>query len=724
MLIKTPYIVFVGTYPPRECGIATFTQDLLNSCKSVLESGIECKAAALNVSPLDKYIYPPEVKWEIDQNNKKQHLDLAKKLDSDPECTGIVLEHEYGIYGGEMGENILYLIERCHKPILVTLHTVLPTPNAKMTEVTEKIVQRADKIVVLTENSKLVLEKLYPKSIGKIQVIPHGIHPTKFETTTSSKNKLRLGDFKILSTFGLLSRGKGIEYVIRALPEVIKKHPRIRYLILGKTHPVVNRNEGESYRRELTELVTKLNLKNHVKFYDQYLNLKELIEFLKATDIYISTSINTDQAVSGTLSYALGTGRAAVSTEFVQAKEIISQEIGRLVPVKDSRAMSEALNEMLLDDKKLWLMHKRAYEVTRPMLWNNVAVKYTKLLTQNIIPPLNLEHMIKMTDNFGIFQFANLAEPNPDFGYTIDDNARAMIVSNRLRINKLTKIYLEYIKKCQKKDGGFVNYIDYKNKQPSPQNKAEDLADANARTLWSLAEVIADSGTSKEINQSAKIIFENNWRKIETGEHKRAKAMMIKALLLTAGQYPENKSEMEAAAGKYASELAAVGEKPWFEKGFKYNNGIIPEGLYLAGNYFKDRKLTEAAEKSLDYLIGVTFRNGSYQPVGNKTWLDKNQANGDYDQQPEDPASMILALNTAYIITGSYKYKNLARVCFSWFLGNNSKNTPLYNFKTGGCYDGLTINGVNQNQGAESLVAYLMSALVITKMKTDEDSKN
>lgn len=715
--MKIPYIVFVGTYPPRECGIATFTQDLLNSSKSILNGGIECKVAAMNVSPLDKHVYPVEVGWEIDQNNKKQHIDLAKKLNSDDRCIGLIVEHEYGIYGGEWGENILYLIERCKKPIVATFHTALPTPDEKMFEVTQKIIQHVKAIVVLTESSKKVLEKLYLESVGKIQVIPHGIHPTKFTTTANSKKKLKLGDFKILSTFGLLSRSKGIEYVIKALPAVVKKHPKVRYLILGKTHPVVRRKEGESYRMELTKLVTKLNLKNHVKFYDQYLHIKELLEFLKATDIYISTSINTDQAVSGTLSYALGTGRATVSTEFAQAKEIISKEVGRLVPIKDSVAMSEALNEIMMDDKELLLMNKRAYEMTRPMLWDNVALRCIKLLTQNVIPPLNLKHLIKMTDKFGLFQFADKEKPSPDFGYTIDDNARALIISNKLKINKLTEIYLEYIKKSQKENGGFVNYIGYKDKRPTLQNETEDLTDANARTLWALAEVMAD-------NKNAKTIFENNWKNFDAREHKRAKAIMIKTLLLAIKQYPKHKNEMEEVVQKYADELTMAYDGKWFEKGLKYNNGVMPESLYLAGKYFQNERYTNVAEKSLGYLIENTFNNDAYHPTGNQTWLNKDGEGGDYDQQPEDPASMILALKTAYEITGCEKYKNLARICFSWFLGNNSKNVPIYNFETGGCYDGLTIKGVNKNQGAESLLSYLISVLIITEMEADENSKN
>jgi len=314
----------MGTYPPRACGIATFTQDLLRSSRKFLGKDISCKVATTNLSPLDHHTYPPEVKWEIAQENQQEYQDLATTLDNNPLISGVIVQHEYGIYGGQEGEYLLSFIENCHKPLLVTLHTVLPNPSPKMKEVTSRIIKRADTIVVLTQSSRKILIDTYPFSLDKIYVIPHGIHYTEFSTTQKAKKKLKLSSSTVLSTFGLLSRGKGIEYVIKALPKIVKKHPSILYLILGETHPAVRREEGEKYRLELAQLVSDLELKKHVKFYAQYLNLDDLLEFLQATDIYISTSINPNQAVSGTLSYALGSGRAVVSTTFSQAKEIIT----------------------------------------------------------------------------------------------------------------------------------------------------------------------------------------------------------------------------------------------------------------------------------------------------------------------------------------------------------------------------------------------------------------
>lgn len=730
--MKIPTVVFVGTYPPRECGIATFTQDLLSSSKEYLGPGISCKVAAFNVSPLDKYIYPTEVEWEIDQNNKKKNIDLAKIINSDPLIIGVILQHEYGIYGGNEGENILYFMERCKKPMLVALHTVLPEPNIKMKEVTEKVIKRADVIVVLTQSSKKILEEVYPMAKGKVHVIPHGIHPTKFSTTKVARRKLKLEKFQILSTFGFLSREKGIEYVIKALPVVVKKNPSILYLILGKTHPAVHRNEGESYRIELTKLVKRLNLTKHVKFYDQYLDLKDLIRFLKATDIYISTSINPSKAVSGTLSYAMGTGRAVVSTEFAQAKEIITTETGRLVPIKNSKALSKALIELLEDKQKLKQMHKKAYEITRPMLWSNVAFEYSKLLLQSIVPPLNLDYLYKMTDKFGLFQFGSFSEPNMNLGYTIDDNARALIVSSWLfsgskkrGVAGLIKIYLEFIKKCQCKDGGFVNYVGFKDKLPTIQNKLEDLNDANARALWALSEVMTNNAISKDIRNQAKNIFLRALPFVtKEREHMRAGAFIVKALVLARETLPQNRKEMDKIIKKYADKLVLEFDKfsskkewQWFESGLSYSNAVLPESLFMASKVLKDNLYLSVAKKSLQFLIKETFNDGYYLPIGNSRWYRNGDTRSEYDQQPEDPSSMILALTTAYETTRNKMYQNLANKCFKWFLGSNSLQKSLYDYKSGGCYDGLTSNEVNLNQGAESLVSYLLARLAITKTK-------
>jgi glycosyltransferase involved in cell wall biosynthesis len=726
----------MGTYPPRECGIATFNQDLLNSSQKFLGNGVLCKVAAMNLFPLDTYIYPPEVEWEIDQNNKKEHRDLARQFNHDPAITGVIIQHEYGIYGGAEGENLLSFIEPLKKPVVVTLHTVLPHPSVKMKEVTEKIIKRANIVVVLTQSSKKILERVYPGVIDKVHVIPHGIHATPFAGTKTAKKQLKLEKLIVLSTFGLLSRGKGIEYVIQALPSLVKKYPSLQYLILGETHPVVRRNDGESYRKELAGLVTKLHLENHVKFYDQYLSLTDLLKFLKATDIYISTSINPNQAVSGTLSYALGTGRAVISTEFAQAKEIINADNGRLVPIMNSNSYSQALVELLENKLKLKKMHKRAYELTRPMLWSNVANEYSKLLRQHILPAVDLTHLLNMTDQFGLFQFAALDKPNKEFGYTLDDNARALVICSWLAWSKdpktgdLISIYLKFIEKCQQPDGSFINYIDHVHKTATVQNVSEDLEDATTRAMWSLSEVIINKSVATESRNLAKKIFLRGLSHVQNLSHIRSSAYAIKAFANVASVPTQVHQFLMAGIKKNADMLVqkfkanAVESWQWFDSYLGYNNAIIPESLLIAGQVIRTPSYTDMGNAALAFLIEKTFSVNRYMPIGQSNWYKHKGERSNFDQQPEDPASMILALVTAYEITHDETYRKLKKICFSWFLGNNCLQLPLYNQKTGGCFDGLHPDRVNLNQGAESLVSYLLSRLAVENTNIYENPRN
>ncbi len=727
--IVTPTIVFLSTYPPRECGIATFSQDLLHYCQQFLGSSVTCKVAAFNLTSLDTHNYPPEVEWQIDQNNKKAHYNLAKAINHNTHISGVIIQHEYGIFGGKEGINILNFMQSCKKPMLVTLHTILPSPTNEMKEVTAKIIDLAATIVVLTAKSKELLEKIYPTSIGKVFIIPHGIHPVPFSLSQESKKKLELKKYTVLSTFGLLSRGKGIEYVIRSLPKVIKKIPSILYLVLGQTHPVVVRNEGEKYRIKLLQLITKLGLEKHVKFYDQYLSLPELFEFLRATDVYISTSTNPNQAVSGTLSYALGAGRAVISTQFAQAKEIVTEETGRLVPIKDSEAITDAILDLLSNPERLKQMHLKAYESTRYMLWSNVAEKYISLLCRTIIPEINITHLRTMTDDFGLFQFASLNIPNRHFGYTLDDNARAIITCSWLARQAYTKelenlidIYLSFIQTCQNEDGSFINYIDHDKKLPTDQNNKEDLEDTQARALWALSEIMSNMVLSSKIRVLAKSLFLLKYEHMPKFTHLRAMAYVIKSFVLVYGILPEYRNRLNAHIRMYADILmtALITNTEmtwhWFESHLSYNNGLLSESLLIAGQHLDDIAYKDKALSSLQFLIKNTFTKDTYIPIGQSNWYKKNSIRSEFDQQPEDPASMVSALVCAYKYTRNDEYKRLAELCFNWFLGKNSLNISLYDKNTGGCYDGLRPDSVNLNQGAESLISYLMSNLLIREL--------
>lgn len=692
-----------------------------------------CKIAALNLSPLDTHKYPPEVEWSIDQNNLESFLELSKNINADTKVSGVIIQHEYGIFGGPDGAHLVSFMENCKKPMIVTLHTILPEPSLHLKEVTQSIIKLARAVIVLTNNSKSIIEDLYPESRGKVHAIPHGIHEVSESDQKEYKKKLKLEKHTVLTTFGLLSSGKGIEYVLQALPPVIKAHPEVIYLVLGETHPVVRRQEGETYRSKLAQLVIKLNLQNHVRFYDQYFNLTDLFEFLKATDIYIATSTDPNQAVSGTLSYALGTGRAVISTDFAQAKEIITSKNGRLIPIKNSEALTQAIFSLMTDQKLLKVMQKNAYKTTRNMLWNTVAGKYIDVLQKPILPPLNISHLIAMTDDFGLFQFANHSTPDTKHGYTLDDNARALIVCSWIlkttknkKVMQLLKIYLAFIKTCQLENGEYINYLAHKDKNPTLQNTHEDIEDSHARAQLALAEVISNNKLPEKVRKDAQRIFLKYMHSDTLLAHMRAKAFMIKAFSLALPFLKDEEEKLRSVIDEYAASLTqnlqknSVKSWRWFEDKLNYNNAILPESLIIAGKTLHNKKYFHDGILTLNFLLDKTFSQNMYLPIGHNKWYKNNEERSSFDQQPEDPASTILALYTAFTYTTNLEYKKKLVTCFSWFMGNNSLGKSLYDYATGGCYDGLHPDRINQNQGAESLVSFLM-ARMITSTITDEN---
>jgi glycosyltransferase involved in cell wall biosynthesis len=739
ILKKKPILVFVGTYPPRECGIGTFTQDLVHSIQKLSGKSLICQVAAFNISAPETYEYPDEVKWEIAQDDIEEHLKLASEINNNDLIDNVIIQHEYGIYGGDHGENIIQFLKHCKKTKLICFHTVLPDPSDKMKLTTKEVLKYSDLVVVLTKNSKRILEEVYPEIAGKVFVIPHGIHPIVFSLPKKQKEKLGLEKYSVLTTFGLLSRGKGIEYVLKALPKVIEKHPEVRYLVLGETHPVLRRSEGEKYRLELIALVKKLGLTKFVKFYDKYFTLEALLRYLQATDIYIATPLDPNQAASGTFSYAIGSGRAVVTTGFAQAKEVITPGMGRLVPTRDSEAYTNALLEILGDKKRHLKMHRTAYCRTRSMVWPNVGHEYLRILDIPLFQEIDLTHFKKMTDSFGMFQFAALSKPDPKYGYTLDDNARALVVSNWLIYKNKNKVYpylkryLHFLKTCQRPDGSFVNYITSKDNLNSLQNTQEDLEDSFGRAMWALAETISNKNLSPQVKRIAHSIWNDGLVHADKVSHLRARAYIIKAIsvMLTRRRISHIEAPLKILTKHSDALLKAYKHNSeegwtWFEEYLSYANAMLPESLLIAGGVTGKNKYLNVASKALDFLIKHTFMGDIYIPIGQDGWFKKGSRRSSFDQQPEDPAAMVMALAMAYQVFGEEKYKKLAIKCFSWFYGNNLLGLTVYEPENGGVYDGITKYGINRNQGAESLVSYLMSRIIIEEIIdiNNENSRN
>lgn len=725
------WIVFVSTFPPRECGIATFTQDLTDAVSESYSSSLECKIVAMNVSEVARYKYPKKVIGEICQDKKEDYIEAAKKINLEKRVKMVSVQHEFGIYGADYGSNILLFLSELKKPAVVTFHTILPAPDARRLEVVKAIAEKSKGVVVMTKTSRDILKRDYLIDENKISVIPHGIHNVSYTTPEKAKKSLSLGRKNVLSTFGLLSRGKGLEFVIDAMPAVVEKFPNTIFLIVGETHPVVLKEEGESYRNFLYEKVGKLGLGRNVKFYNKYFGLEDLFKFLEATDIYISSSLDPNQAVSGTLSYALGSGRAVISTSFAQAKEDVAPEMGLLVDFKNPEAYSKAILKLLENPEGIVEKGKAAYFRTRHMTWNNVAISYMKIFSghstelsslRKELPPIKLNHIAKLTDSFGMIQFAKLTSPDKSSGYTVDDNARALAAlalyckrGKTRQALKLLNTYLKFLEFTSSPSGYFENYVKGDRTINYEQNRKENMGDSSARALRALAQVVAVKCLPKEIEERARKLFEASFNADISFEHPRSWSFYIKALYLF---LKENKNpKMMAILENLCDRLVALYESrrsegwEWFEEVLTYSNGTLPEALLLGYEITGNKKYFEVGKKTLDFLISETFKDGIYIPIGQAGWYGKGGTRTFFDQQPEDVSSMVRVLYSMHLVSKEERYKKLMYDAFSWFLGNNLLGQVVYDRSTGGCYDGVGEKDINLNQGAESTVLYLLARL-------------
>lgn len=726
-------IVYLTTFPPRECGIATFTSDLIDNFDRLYGNQEETKVVAMTIDGSQGHKYPPKVIAEVRQDEVSDYIRVAEMLNNMPEVKLVAIEHEYGIFGKDHGKNLLSFLERIKKPITVTCHTVLPNPASDMKQVMQEIITRADRLIVMTTTSKRILEEVYAAPPEKVAVIPHGIHPVSFTNGSDAKEELGLEGYKIISTFGFLSRGKGVEYGIRAMPEIIKNFPNCLYLIIGETHPVVKGQEGESYRQELKMLARELGVEGQVRFVDKYLATGDLLKFLEATDIYLSLSQNSDQAVSGTLSYALGVGRPVVSTPFAQAREAVTAEVGILIEIGTHAGIVREVSALLGDEERREALARNAYFRTRIMTWPNVILSYMREFAvlapelakkEKVVPALKLDHLAHLTDGFGVFQFANLSDPDPRWGYTLDDNARALVVvawcsnvgHNRMLASRLSKKYLRFIKRASMRGGGFINYFDSGRVPHLERNTLENLEDANARALWALAEA-AHSNLPLLTRLRASRILNVHIKTLSDLRSPRAVAFIIKAcatILL------KRDSDLFRSVLIHQAEfLVKLWEETsndswrWFEDIITYSNALLPESLLLAYEVTGDERYRSVGRESLEFLISQSFEDSKLVPVGQGGWLRRGGRKYTHDQQPEEVMALVLSLATAHRITDDPMYEERMEQAFNWFLGNNTLNQMVYSDMTGGSYDGIGEKEINLNQGAESTVSYLLARLAM-----------
>lgn len=738
---NSSWVVFLSTFPPRECGIATFTEDLSMAFDDLYSPREESRIVALDLDEYTRKKYSKKVISQFAQTDRAAYRAVAAKLNADPNVKLVSVQHEFGIFGGEYGEYILDFIDEMKKPVCVTFHTMLPQPLADMRGVVQAIAAKAAFVVVMTELSREIIIGTYGVPSEKVRVIHHGIHPLPYVGNTKlkvgPKAEIGLSERFVLSSFGLLGPGKGIEYAIEALPEIVKMYPDVVYLIIGATHPVVLKNEGEAYRNSLVKKINDLGLEKNVIFYNQYYKTEELLDFLKASDIYLSLSQNPDQAVSGTLSYALGVGRPVISTAFAHAREIVTSEVGKLIGFgKESTAeLSTAIIDMMRDREKLTKMGETAYFRTRKMTWPNVALSYMREFIsttadfkekESNLPAIKTKHISHLTDNFGMFQFAEYSTRNPEHGYTTDDNARALIAMVKLyeknpkyQVANLIGTYLNFLEYVSESKEGFYNYVNYDKTFHTDRNSKEDLSDANARAYYSLAFTASKAYLPEKYREQAARLFKNKFNVDKKIFSPRAAAFSILALAQWPDAYYHSKL---VGLADYMLELYehSKGEDwHWFEDILAYSNGILPEALLVSYEKTGDNRYLKTAIESLNFLIENSFENtGRGQnsmcvPIGQSGWLRRGGVKGIYDQQPEEVATLVSVLSTAYRITHEQKYLDHMKIAFDWFLGNNRLGQMVYDESTGGSYDGVGETHINLNQGAESTVMYLLARLMM-----------
>jgi len=734
-------IAFIGTYPPRQCGIGTFTRNLVKAVVSNTDSKKTKENAIIIAVNEDEqnYDYPEEVKHIIRQNHQRDYIEAAKYINySNAEVC--ILEHEFGIFGGDDGVFILPLIHRLEIPLIVTIHTVLKDPSYTQRSIVEETGKKAARIVVMSRWAMDFLTDIYKIPKEKIVLIEHGVPEFDKITRKQAKSKHGLTGKKVLLTFGLLSRNKGIETAIHALPKVVKKHPDLIYVVLGATHPNVLKYTGEEYRDYLQRLVKNLGLETYVYFNNQFATKTTLFEYLNASDIYITPYLSEAQITSGTLSYAIGAGCAVVSTPYLHARELLDKGRGKLFDFKNSKELSNILIELLDNEEKLLSIREKAFEYGKKIRWPKIGKQYLYLaeyvkdnwdkekqpIDIRMLPSYNLEHIKRLTDDTGIVQHAKYGIPNLKKGYCVDDNSRALIMSlMAYRQNKdkealrLMPVYLSFIHYMQRKNGNFRNFLSF-NRQYLDEYGSED---SFGRTIWALGYLL-QFPPNDSFRQIGREIFFKSVQHFGQIETIRGAANTIIGICY----YLKNVQDegmikiMNRLVDIICSEYKKNNSDDWnwFENEMTYDNAVIPLSLFSAYEITGDEKVFKIAMESTNFLETKTMANDYYIPVGNKGWLKKGGVMAEYDQQSIDVMAMILLYNQIFQITKNREYIEKMFKCYLWFLGENSLRLPLFDHETQGCCDGLESQGVNRNQGAESTLAYWISYLTILSAQEKE----
>jgi len=736
---STKKVAFISSFLPRKCGIATFTSDLVKNTGLAAKGRFEPLVVVMRSDNDLKYTDP--VKFEIRENVKNDYISAADYINFS-HVDLISVQHEFGLFGGEAGSYLSLLLNRLNAPVITTLHTVLDDPNAAYRKSLTEVCNASYRVITMNERGVSMLRGVYGIADEKVVLIPHGIPDLPFVDSNYYKHKFGMEGRRTILTFGLLNRSKGIEVMLKAMTTIIKAKPSVLYIVLGMTHPSVIKHEGESYRFSLQRMVKELGLQEHVIFHNRFVSDGELNNFLCAADVYVTPYLSREQLTSGTLSFAVGTGKAVVSTPYWAAMELLADGRGKLVGFGDSNQTAEAIVEILQDDTFFYSLRRKAYDYGRSRIWPKIGQVYWKLfgakelpirITAKAVPSVgetissievpepSLAHLKELTDDTGLYQHATFTIPDRKYGYCTDDNARAVIAMSKYYAQyaepqavELLDKYLSFILYSQNADGSVRNFMNFDRTwlQDEPVN------DALGRVLWALGTVMAKP-PSPSCLSVIKDCFDKSVKYVEK-QHPRGIAYSILGMSDYLKQFPgasDIKRQLEISADGLVAQYQenSLPDWKWFEDTLTYDNAVLPHALFVAGLIFDKRKYLEVAQQTCEFLLANTFDGKHFSFIGNKGWYGRRGTKAAFDQQPTEAASTIMMLRAAYDATQDSGFLKLQRKAFDWFLGENDLHIPLYDFKTKGCCDALIAGGVNTNQGAESMISFLLGLLAIVE---------
>jgi len=731
-------IAFLGDYLPRKCGIATFTSDLLSA---VAQEHPHSQSFAVPVNDIPGgYEYCKDVRFEIEEQDLASYLRAADFLNIS-NADVVSVQHEFGIFGGPYGSHVLAMLRELRMPTVTTLHTILGAPNPEQRRVMQELIVRSTRLVVMAERGRKMLQEIYQAPPAKIDVIPHGIPDIPFVDPNFYKDQFGVEGRLVLLTFGLLSPNKGIEHVLNALPEIVAEFPNTVYIILGATHPNLLRERGETYRLSLERLAKKNKIQKHVIFYNRFVDIEELKEFIGAADIYMTPYLNEAQITSGTLAYAFGAGKAVVSTPYWHAAELLAEDRGVLVPFGDSKAIAREVIGLLRDETRRTAIRKNAYKLGREMVWSNVARMYmrsfelarvqravlsrksfaTKTLDEQprALPELKLDHLVRMTDSTGLFQHAIFTVPNFSEGWCTDDNARAFILSVLLDemeeepedVRTLATTYAAFLHHAfNPKTKRFHNHLSFDRRWLDEMGSE----DSHGRALWALGMGVGHS-PYRSFQVMCGQIFAQALPAVTGFTSPRAWAFALLGIheylqRLSGDRLAQQVREALTSRLMELFDRTTQSDWPWFEDVLSYDNAKLAHALIQSGRATGQKAVLERGLGALRWLAQVqSAENGDFRPIGSNGFYPRGGVRAHFDQQPIEAHSMLSACLEAYRTTNDSWWYEQAQRAFDWFLGWNDLGLELYSPNTGGCRDALHVDRVNQNQGAESTLAFLLS---------------